>query len=100
VAPESKWFTGLVLSAAVVVGGVLEWHWMGFSGYWSENSAVDWCWSAAGVIGGVLELHYSGYWSENGSLDWCWSAVGAIGGVLEWNWMGHHGHWSKISSLD
>jgi hypothetical protein len=56
-----------------VIGGVLEWHWMGFSSYWSENSSLDWCWSAAGVIRGLLEWHwmgYSGYWS-----DWGWAGV-------------------------
>jgi hypothetical protein len=41
--------------------------------------------SAAGVIGGVLELQYSGYWSENGSLDF---GVGVLLEQLGVYWSG------------
>jgi hypothetical protein len=51
-------------SAIGAIGGVLEWHWMGYIGYWCETDSLDWCWNAVGVIRGVLELHWicdSGY---------------------------------------
>jgi hypothetical protein len=57
-------------------------------------------WSGVGVPLGQSGVCWSGYWSQNSSLDWSWSVAGPIRDVLEWYLMGYSCYWSKNGLLE